>query len=184
MINAGLTIDLPHLEETGAAGIGLFRTELQFMVADTLPRTGEQLALYRTVLDAAGQAASHLPHPRYRRRQGAALYAQLRGGEPGAGLARHPPRPRPARPVARQVRALLRAAGGRELKVMFPMIAMVEEFDKAKALVEVELTHLRRHGQRCPSGWRSAPCWKCRRCCTSSTNCSNGSISSRSAPTT
>ena len=49
------TIDLPHLDETGAAGIGLFRTELQFMVADTLPRTGEQLALYRTVLDAAGK---------------------------------------------------------------------------------------------------------------------------------
>ncbi|MFZ0845941.1 MAG: putative PEP-binding protein, partial [Pseudolabrys sp.] len=55
MINAGLTIDLPHLDETGAAGIGLFRTELQFMVADTLPRTGEQLSLYRTVLDAAAK---------------------------------------------------------------------------------------------------------------------------------
>src|SRR5208283_2876076 len=55
MINAGLTIDLPHLDETGAAGIGLFRTELQFMVADTLPRTNEQLGLYRTVLDAAGK---------------------------------------------------------------------------------------------------------------------------------
>src|SRR5262249_59385991 len=55
MINAGLTIDLPHIEDTGAAGIGLFRTELQFMVASTLPRPGEQLSLYRTVLDAAGK---------------------------------------------------------------------------------------------------------------------------------
>ena len=55
MINAGLPIDLPHLDETGAVGIGLFRTELQFMVADTLPRTGEQLALYRSVLEAAGK---------------------------------------------------------------------------------------------------------------------------------
>jgi signal transduction protein with GAF and PtsI domain len=55
MINAGLTIDLPHIAETGAAGIGLFRTELQFMVAPTLPRTGEQSTLYRTVLDAAGK---------------------------------------------------------------------------------------------------------------------------------
>ena len=55
MINAGLAVDLPHIEETGAAGIGLFRTELQFMVADTFPRTGEQLALYRAVLDAAGE---------------------------------------------------------------------------------------------------------------------------------
>jgi phosphotransferase system enzyme I (PtsP) len=49
-----------------------------------------------------------------------------------------------------QVRALLRAAGGRELRVMFPMIATVEEYDNAKALVEVELTHLRRHGHQLP----------------------------------
>ena len=49
-----------------------------------------------------------------------------------------------------QVRALLRAASGRGLKLMFPMIAVVEEFDKAKSLVEVELTHLRRHGHELP----------------------------------
>src|SRR4029078_2627896 len=54
MINAGLAIDLPHVEDTGSAGIGLFRTELQFMVGQTLPRSSDQLALYRTVLDAAG----------------------------------------------------------------------------------------------------------------------------------
>src|ERR1041385_5828816 len=53
MINAGLMIDLPHLDDTGAEGIGLFRTELQFMVSPTLPRTSEQLSLYRAVLDAA-----------------------------------------------------------------------------------------------------------------------------------
>src|SRR5262249_28710813 len=53
MINAGLAVDLPHIEETGAAGIGLFRTELQFMVAASFPRTAEQFALYRAVLDAA-----------------------------------------------------------------------------------------------------------------------------------
>src|SRR6202008_3481133 len=49
-----------------------------------------------------------------------------------------------------QVRALLRAASGRVLRLMFPMIAMVEEFDKAKSLVEIELTHLRRHGHELP----------------------------------
>ena len=54
MLNAGLAVDLPHLEETGAAGIGLFRTELQFMVAASLPRAAEQFGLYRAVLDAAG----------------------------------------------------------------------------------------------------------------------------------
>jgi phosphotransferase system enzyme I (PtsP) len=49
-----------------------------------------------------------------------------------------------------QVRALFRAAEGRSLKLMFPMIAVVEEFDKAKSLVEIELTHLRRHGHELP----------------------------------
>ena len=47
-------IDLPHIDDTGSAGIGLFRTELQFMVGQSLPRSSDQLALYRTVLDAAG----------------------------------------------------------------------------------------------------------------------------------
>src|SRR5256886_2087141 len=54
LINAGLAVDLPHIEETGSAGIGLFRTELQFMVAEQFPRTAEQFALYRSVLAAAG----------------------------------------------------------------------------------------------------------------------------------
>ena len=49
-----------------------------------------------------------------------------------------------------QLRALLRAAGSRALKIMFPMIASVEEFDQAKELVERELTHLRRHGHKLP----------------------------------
>jgi len=49
-----------------------------------------------------------------------------------------------------QIRALLRAAAGRELRVMFPMVAAVHEFDEAKGLVERELTHLRRHGHKLP----------------------------------
>jgi len=150
MINAGLPIDLPHLDETGAVGIGLFRTELQFMVAATLPRTGDQLGLYRTVLDAAGKRPvtfrtldiggdKVLPYMRNVQEENPALgWRAIRLGLDRPGLLRS------------QVRALLRAAGGRELRLMFPMIAMVEEFDKAKALVEVELTHLRRHGHALP----------------------------------
>jgi phosphotransferase system enzyme I (PtsP) len=150
MINAGLLIDLPHIEETGASGIGLFRTELQFMVADTLPRTNEQLALYRAVLDTAGKKPvtfrtldiggdKVLPYMRNVEEENPALgWRAIRLGLDRPGLLRS------------QVRALLRAAGGRELRVMFPMIAMVEEFDRAKALVEIELTHLRRHGHMLP----------------------------------
>ena len=150
MINAGLAIDLPHIEETGAAGVGLFRTELQFLVANALPRTGEQLSLYRTVLDAAGRLPvifrtldiggdKVLPYLRNIEEENPALgWRAIRLGLDRPGLLRS------------QVRALLRAAGGRHLRVMFPMIATVEEFDQAKSLVEIELTHLRRHGHTLP----------------------------------
>jgi len=53
LLNAGLTMDLPQLDNTGAVGIGLFRTELQFMIASSLPRLNEQEAFYKSVLDAA-----------------------------------------------------------------------------------------------------------------------------------
>ena len=150
MINAGLAVDLPHIEETGAAGIGLFRTELQFMVAATLPRTAEQFALYRAVLDAAGDRPvtfrtldiggdKVLPYMRNLEEENPALgWRAIRLGLDRPGLLRS------------QIRALLRAAGGRELRVMFPMIATVEEFDEAKSLVERELTHLRRHSHKLP----------------------------------
>jgi phosphotransferase system, enzyme I, PtsP len=150
LINAGLAVDLPHIEETGAAGIGLFRTELQFMVAATFPRTAEQFSLYRNVLDAAGGRPvtfrtldiggdKVLPYMRNVVEENPALgWRAIRLGLDRPALLRS------------QIRALLRAAAGRGLKVMFPMIAAVEEFDEAKALVERELTHLRRHGHKLP----------------------------------
>src|SRR5205085_10641129 len=54
MMNAGLLLDLPHLKESGADGIGLFRTELQFMIGETMPRLSDQVAFYKQVIDAAG----------------------------------------------------------------------------------------------------------------------------------
>jgi phosphotransferase system enzyme I (PtsP) len=150
LINAGLLVDLPQIEESGAAGIGLFRTELQFMVATTMPRIGEQLTLYRSVLDAAGKRPvtfrtldiggdKVLPYMRNIEEENPALgWRAIRLGLDRPGLMRG------------QVRALLRAASGRALKLMFPMVAAVEEFDQAKALVENELTHLRRHGHTLP----------------------------------
>jgi phosphotransferase system, enzyme I, PtsP len=150
MINAGLMVDLPHLAETGAAGVGLFRTELQFMVASQFPRTSEQLSLYRSVLDAArGKPVIFrtldiggdkvLPYMRNFEEENPALgWRAIRLGLDRPGLLRS------------QVRALLRAASGRELRIMFPLVATVQEFDEAKSLVERELTHLRRHGHKLP----------------------------------
>jgi phosphotransferase system, enzyme I, PtsP len=150
MINAGLLVDLPHIAETGAGGIGLFRTELQFMIATNMPRIGEQLSLYRAVLDAAGDKPvtfrtldiggdKVLPYMREEPEENPALgWRAIRLGLDRPGLMRT------------QLRALLQAAAGRELKVMFPMIAAVSEFDEAKALIENELTHLRRHRHKLP----------------------------------
>jgi len=151
MINAGLAVDLPHIEETGASGIGLFRTELQFMVAASFPRSAEQFSLYRAVLDAAGSKPvtfrtldvggdKLLPYMRSIEEENPALgWRAIRLGLDRPGLLRS------------QIRALLRAAGGRDLNIMFPMIAAVEEFDEARAMVERELTHLRRHGHKLPA---------------------------------
>ncbi len=100
MLNAGLLIDLPHIEETGAAGIGLFRTELQFMVATAFPRIGEQLSLYRSVLDAAGDKPVTFRTLDIGGDKVLPYMQRLRGREPGAGLARDPPRPRPSGPDA------------------------------------------------------------------------------------
>jgi phosphotransferase system enzyme I (PtsP) len=150
LINAGLSVDLPHIADTGAAGIGLFRTELQFMVAPNFPRASEQYTLYRAVLDAADDKPvtfrtldiggdKVLPYMRNIEEENPALgWRAIRLGLDRPALLRT------------QLRALLRAAGGRSLKIMFPMIAMVSEFDQAKELVERELTHLRRHGHKLP----------------------------------
>jgi phosphotransferase system, enzyme I, PtsP len=150
LINAGLSVDLPHIADTGAAGIGLFRTELQFMVAPNFPRSSEQYTLYRAVLDAADDKPvtfrtldiggdKVLPYMRNVEEENPALgWRAIRLGLDRPALLRT------------QLRALLRAAGGRSLKIMFPMIAAVTEFDQAKELVERELTHLRRHGHKLP----------------------------------
>jgi phosphotransferase system, enzyme I, PtsP len=150
LINAGLSVDLPHIADTGAAGIGLFRTELQFMVAPNFPRASEQYTLYRAVLDAAADKPvtfrtldiggdKVLPYMRNIEEENPALgWRAIRLGLDRPALLRT------------QLRALLRAGGGRSLKIMFPMIAAVTEFDQAKELVERELTHLRRHGHKLP----------------------------------
>lgn len=149
-INAGLLVDLPHLKETGARGIGLFRTELQFMVASTFPRISEQFELYKSVLDAAGDdpvtfrsldigGDKILPYMAAEPEENPALgWRAIRLTLDRPGLMRS------------QIRALLMAARGRELRLMFPMITEVGEFDRAKAIVDRELLFLDKHGHQHP----------------------------------
>ena len=152
LLNAGLLVNLPHIAETGAAGIGLFRTELQFMVAHDMPRAAEQLRLYRDVLNAAGKRPvtfrtldiggdKVLPYLRFEddEENPALGWRAIRLGLDHPDL------------LTTQIRALLDAAADRELRIMFPMVTTVGEFDQAKILVERELTQLRRDGHTLPA---------------------------------
>jgi phosphotransferase system enzyme I (PtsP) len=138
MLNAGLMVDMPHLEESGADGIGLFRTELQFMIASTFPRLDRQTRTYCDVLDAANGKP-------------VVFRALDIGGDKALPYLRQPKEDNPAigwravrfaldRPalLRMQVRALLRAAAGRELRVMIPMVSTVEEIEKAREVIELE----------------------------------------------
>ncbi|MEW5424820.1 phosphoenolpyruvate--protein phosphotransferase [Amorphus sp. 3PC139-8] len=154
MINSGLLVDLPHLEESGAAGIGLFRTEILFMVAHSLPRVREQEELYRRIYEAAGDRPvtfrsldiggdKILPYIRSVEEENPAMgWRAIRLGLDRPGLLRI------------QVRALLRAAAGRELRLMFPLVSSVTEFTAARALVDKEIRHLKRHGYATPDAIR------------------------------
>ncbi len=149
-MNAGLLVDLPHVDETGAESIGLFRTELQFMLAPQFPRVNEQIALYRAVLESTqGRPVTFrtldiggdkvLPYMRTYEEENPALgWRAIRIGLDRPGLLRS------------QLRAMLRAGGGRELRIMFPMVANAAEFDAAKAMVGLELAHMTRHGHEEP----------------------------------
>ena len=151
MLNAGLLVDLPHIAETGAAGIGLFRTELQFMIASSMPKTAAQQKLYRAVLDAAdGLPVTFrtldvggdkiLPYMHNEPEENPALgWRAIRLGLDRPALLRT------------QIRALLNAAGGRDLRIMFPMVACVSEFEDARDIVRREFVRLKKHDHPVPS---------------------------------
>lgn len=151
MLNAGLSLDVDQLQTTGADGIGLFRTEFQFLMSDRLPRVSDQIDLYRTVLDKAGDRSVHfrtldlggdkmLPNLNAEREENPALgWRSIRFALDRPGLFR------------RQLRALLRAAEGRSLSVMFPMVTNAHEFREARALLMAERDWGRARGFSGPS---------------------------------
>jgi phosphotransferase system, enzyme I, PtsP len=143
MMNAGLRLDLPALDATNADGIGLFRTEFQFMVAAALPSRQAQAKLYREVLEAAGDRPvifrtvdiggdKAVPYLRGETEENPAMgWRALRVALERTGL------------LKVQARALLEASAGRTLHLMFPMVTQVREFDAAKAIVDSQLAAMR-----------------------------------------
>jgi len=133
MMNAGLMADLPSLPTSGAQGVGLFRTELQFLTRNKVPKRGELATLYSGVMDAAGDkpvvfrtldigSDKVLPYMKATEEPNPALgWRAIRVGLDKKGVMRM------------QLQALLRAANGRPLRVMFPFVAQMEEFLEARA---------------------------------------------------
>ena len=157
MINAGLRDDVANLNLTGADGIGLFRTEFQFLVSATLPARERQTRLYREVLDAAGDRPvmfrtvdiggdKTLPYLRHddgvREENPSMGWRALRVALEREGL------------LKVQGRALLEAAAGRTLNVMFPMVSEPWEFDAAKKVIETQIAFLRSQKKQLPEAVR------------------------------
>ncbi len=149
-INAGLKIDLEQMDMVNADGVGLFRTEISFMNQASLPGIAEQTEFYREIMDQAGYRPvvfrtidvggdKALPHLPQRIEENPAL------GWRGLRLALDMPSL-----LRQQIRALLRAASGRRLSLMFPMVAEVAEFISARNLVDMELERLKTNGETLP----------------------------------
>ena len=152
LMNAGLAVDLPQLAEAGAAGIGLFRTELQFMVASTFPRAEAQERLYRDVLDAArGKPVTF----RTIDIGGDKVLPYFKGSlqEENPALGWRAIRLTLDRPglLRTQIRALLKACGGRELKLMLPMVTELGEIAQAREIIDREVRHLSRFAHHLPT---------------------------------
>ena len=149
-MNAGLLVDMPHLAECGADGVGLYRTELQFMLSETFPRLDKQTQHYSAVLKEAGNKP--------------VVFRTLDiGGDKVLPYLRQPKEENPAmgwrairmatdRPelFRIQVRAMLKAAPGRELRIMIPMVSSASEMKPLRDMVEKERVFLAKHGHNLP----------------------------------
>ncbi len=157
MMNAGLRDDMPNLALTGAEGVGLFRTEFQFLVSATLPARERQTRLYRDVLEAAGnrpvvfrtvdiggdKVLPYLRHNDGELEENPAMgWRALRVALEREGL------------LKVQARALLEAAAGRTLNVMFPMVSEPWEFDAARGVFESQREFLKKQKKLLPEAIR------------------------------
>jgi len=149
-INAGLLLDLPYLDETGAEGIGLFRTELPFMLRDDFPSVGQQVATYRRVLEHAGERPVTFRTLDIGGDKLLPYMSEIEDENPAMGWrAIRIALDRPAM-LRQQLRALIRAAAGKRLRVMFPMVAEMTEFDAAREIFRLELDRAAARGHQMP----------------------------------
>lgn len=150
-MNAGLLVDMDQLERTGADGVGLFRTELPFMVSETFPRLTAQKELYEGVLAAAGDQPVTFRTLDIGSDKVVPFIEQPREENPAMGWrAVRLSLDRPAL-LRYQLRALLQSAGGKALNIMFPMIADLPEYLRCKEIFDREMLRHKRLGYEEPT---------------------------------
>ncbi|KAF0138600.1 MAG: phosphotransferase system enzyme I PtsP, partial [Rhodospirillaceae bacterium] len=150
LLNAGLLLDVQNLKRVNADGVGLYRTEVPFMARPALPDVEAQTLLYSKILSLAeGRPVAFrtldvggdkvLPY-------------WNRTEEPNPAMGWRSIRVTLDRPLImrHQLRALIRAAAGQDLDVMFPMVTAVTEFDAARVLLDREITRERLRGSVVP----------------------------------
>jgi phosphotransferase system enzyme I (PtsP) len=154
MMNAGLLIDVPQLAATGASGVGLYRTEVTFMVAHSFPDVTRQHDVYRRVLD--GAEGKPVIFRTLDIGSDKVLPYWHRDAEENPAMGWRALRISLDRPamLRQQLRAMILAAAGRALHVMFPMVAQVEEFDDAKEILDLELQRAEEKGSELPTSVR------------------------------
>ena len=149
-LNAGLLIDVQQLEDTGAEGIGLFRSEIPFMVRSELPSVEAQTELYERVLELADDRPVMFRTLDIGGDKQLPYFHDMGDQNPNMGWrAIRVGLDRPSM-LRQQLRALIHAARGRDLAVMFPMISEVAEFQAARSILDIELKREKKRGGALP----------------------------------
>jgi phosphotransferase system, enzyme I, PtsP len=151
LVNAGLLVDMPQVAATGAEGVGLFRTEIPFMTRREFPDVEAQVDLYRRIIDGADERPvtfraldvggdKHLQSFSTEVEENPSMgWRSMRILLDRPSILRH------------QVRALIRASSGKEMRLMFPMVSDITEFEEAKHIVDREMARARIRGYDPPS---------------------------------
>lgn len=138
-INVGLSFDVDYLESTNCDGIGLYRTEIPFMTANSMPTVEQQLPFYKDLMIRAKDKKVVFRSLDVGSDKLLPYWSGVSEENPALGW-RSIRITLDRRAILRkQLRAFIRSSAGKELNVMFPMISNLEEFKSAKETLLIEL---------------------------------------------
>ena len=150
-INIGLDFDMDYLESTKCDGIGLYRTEIPFMSSDKMPDVEKQISFYKKLIDKAGNKSVIFRSLDVGSDKLLPYWQGMNEDNPAIGW-RSIRITLDRRAILRkQMKAFIVSTAGKELNVMFPMIASLDEFLDAKETLMLELEKEKRNGQKVPT---------------------------------